>query len=127
MTEFIPTIQLSPDLQSLFAACETVCVAGCCGIDAFDFSPLRIAAYLTHSNTMISDTDIRQLEDELDSLLSQTESLEPDASGFICTIDGTNQLFTRETITELVRMIQRHVRLAPRVVAYSNQISQEND
>ena len=124
MSAMLPTLELTASLKALFAACETYCVAGCCGIDAFDFSPLRIAAYLTlHTGSIVED-DLQKIDKGLNLLLSQAEPLEPDAEGFLCELEGTNQYFTRKTLEELILTIQRNSRLAEKVVAYSNEISQ---
>lgn len=43
--EMIPGARLT----TLMQRCQEVCVAECCGLDAFDFSPIHIASYLaTH-------------------------------------------------------------------------------
>lgn len=32
-------VQIPEPLRSVMRACEVICVAGCCGLDAFDISP----------------------------------------------------------------------------------------
>jgi len=44
-------VDIDPELKALepmWRALETSCVAGCCGLDAFDFSPENIASAAGH-------------------------------------------------------------------------------
>lgn len=48
MTKKVEMI-LGSRLTTLMQRCQEVCVAECCGLDAFDFSPIHVASYLaTH-------------------------------------------------------------------------------
>jgi hypothetical protein len=89
--------KISPQgqLKYLFSYCEKLCVADCCGINAFDFSPLHIASFLCSSSGDIQDSDISQLKREIDDICFEVEKLPPDENGFICMIEGTNQCLTK--------------------------------
>jgi hypothetical protein len=53
-----PEIELPERLQYLVKYCEKACVAECCGIDAFDFSPLHIASYTESRDcALVSDSE----------------------------------------------------------------------
>lgn len=40
-------INLDCPLLGLIKHCETLCEAACCGVDAFDFSSIHFASFLT--------------------------------------------------------------------------------
>jgi hypothetical protein len=58
-------IALPERLKHLVRYCEKNCVAGCCGIDAFDFSPLHVASFLSAYTGRISPSDIEEWNAEI--------------------------------------------------------------
>lgn len=58
----VPEIDLPDRLNYLVRYCEKNCVADCCGIDAFDFSPLHVASYLSAYSGEISEAIIQEWE-----------------------------------------------------------------
>ena len=74
-------LSLSPRLEGLVNACQKACVATCCGIDAFDFSPLYIAAYLSAFRGTIATDEVSELEREIDALMSAAAALLSDEQG----------------------------------------------
>lgn len=109
-------------LASLIAACEKNCVAGCCGIDAFDFSPLHIASHLSAFTGAISASDVDSVRSELAALLERAAALEPDSDGLACTVAGMNQCFTMEALQRLGDEIALGLELAPRVLEFSEEL-----
>ncbi len=61
-------IPLPPALSSLIKTCETVCEAGCCGLDAFSFSPFNVIYHLTKWHADIRDEDVQAVRLELADL-----------------------------------------------------------
>lgn len=62
-------MKLEYPLESLIKYCETNCVAGCCGIDAYDFSPVHIASFLAQSSGATESS-------LLETLISQIGAIE---------------------------------------------------
>lgn len=56
-----PYPEIQPPLQRLLSACETICVTECCGLDAFDFSPIHMASYLIRSTGQVAEQDVQEL------------------------------------------------------------------
>ena len=52
-------------LEPVWTALETECVAGCCGLDAFDFSAERIAAARTKLNAAEVSAELEKLRSML--------------------------------------------------------------
>lgn len=46
-------------VATLVKACETACVAGCCGIGAFDFSPIHMASCLMYGSGTVTDDEVQ--------------------------------------------------------------------
>lgn len=61
-------MKLEPPLSNLIARCQTICVAECCGIDAYDFSPIQIASYLTMHRGRPDDSETRTIRDQIEAL-----------------------------------------------------------
>ncbi len=53
-------------LLNLIKACETICVAGCCGLSAFDFSPIHMASYLIRGSGEVCDVDVTEIRAALE-------------------------------------------------------------
>jgi hypothetical protein len=64
-------MKLENPLGALIKRCETHCVAECCGMNAYDFSPAHIASFLVQSSG-------RDIASEVDRLNCQLGTLEAD-------------------------------------------------
>jgi hypothetical protein len=117
-------LELHPRLAGLLNACQKACVSECCGIEAYDFSLVHVASYLSAFSGVISDDDIRSIEDQLDAFAIEVQRLVPDEHGYICSIGGTNQYFTEQLLSELILRMRHAVRLAPRVIDAVRQIEE---
>lgn len=49
-------------LRDLFEYCEQICIADCCGLDAFDISSVHLASWLTLSDRTIAGIALGQFE-----------------------------------------------------------------
>ncbi len=109
----------------LVNACQVVCVPDCCGIGAYDFSPLYTAAYLTRFTGVVSKEDVQAISDELGAMLAEAEFLSPNSDGFVCSIAGMNQYFTAESLRQFVDDINHSMVLAPKLVEFATLLKNE--
>ena len=91
---------MAPDLLPLWTALETFCVAGCCGADAFDFSPEQLSiARRTLGADAVSK--IQQQLQQLKTLLAQPG---PEIVVSHC----MNQYLSRSAALQLLGHIQQN-------------------
>jgi hypothetical protein len=117
-----PTIAAQPLLARLISACDVDCGADCCGLDAFDFSPLHVAVFLSRMSGRIETREATELHGQLDALLDETRTLAPNELGHVCHIEGTNQYLTADGVATLVEEIRTAIRHAPDVLELSNRL-----
>ena len=110
---------LPSPLSYLISSCEKNCVKECCGVSAFDFSPVHIASWLHRSNGEPIDETVNQISEQLDELRDQfgtgssAESYESDENEM-------NQDFTPEEIDQLVSQISTNLKHAVELNEKSN-------
>ncbi len=117
-----PEIALPERLKYLVKYCEKTCVADCCGIDAFDFSPLHVASYVSASTNRISPSDIAEWEQELAKAKELVRDLTPDGDGFVCSVAGMNQYFTRQTFDDFIEELRHSISVSPQVLEFSERL-----
>lgn len=130
MTEPSPTprehppgeLPIGPHLAALLDRCQTQCVAECCGLDAFDLSPLPIAAALTRYGGL-DETEMAELRGELADL-ERTADAPADADGLVGCSDRLNQCLTAAGVRDLVAAIRRGIDGAGEMVDLSNRLAQ---
>lgn len=116
-------IDLSPRMKGLLSACEQDCVADCCGILAFDFSPLYAASYLVQQGQGHKFLEgVETLGRELDSILEQGLAQTPDERGFVCLIAAVNSFFSKNDLQVLVDRIHWTIAQAATVIDCVNQL-----
>ena len=108
-------MRLEPPLLSLIQNCETICVAACCGRDAFDFSPIHIASYLLRHTGRLSDSDVETLRMQLDTLSANYGA--QGASGRGATLDDLNERMSGEAVDRFVSTLQTNLKRATRIIA----------
>src|SRR4051794_11984029 len=89
-------MKLEPPLSNLAARCQTICVAECCGIGAYDFSPIQIASYLTMYRGTPDASEVRVLRGQIDALRANYGSTGTGEQGV--TFEELNQSFTSDQI-----------------------------
>jgi hypothetical protein len=119
----LPEYNLPENVARLVKFCEKVCDHGCCGIDAFDFSPLHVASYISAITGGVRDCDIAEWDERLAEVERATRILEPNDDGFVCYIPNINHAFSRSHIEALIAEIRHSIRAAPEVAALSNQLA----
>lgn len=92
-------MKLEPPLANLIDRCQTICVAECCGVDAYDFSPIQIASYLTMYAGKPDDSMVQTLRGQLEALRANYGVAGASDRG--ATIEEMNQVFSAEQIQEL--------------------------
>lgn len=116
-----PEITLPAGLQHLVDRCEKVCDARCCGIDAYDFSPLHVASFLTHSGRIDPDL-ITGWNKILNDLLETVSDLPANEAGFICSVAGMNQYFTWQQFNDFIEEVRSSIYAAPKMLEFSEQL-----
>lgn len=125
MAADLPELTPGPQLSGLIRACQKMCVADCCGVDAFDFSPLHVASYLAAWTGAISEPDMAAIHEEIEQLRAAALACTPDADGRICSVQHTNQLFTRESLAAALAQIESSVQLAPQVLEFADRLRED--
>lgn len=97
--ENVEPLELAQPLLGLIEACETLCEVECCGIDAFDFSPIHMASHLIRYYGHPRPENI----DEITSQLLEMDAVADlaRASGRAIIIDQLNQYFTGQALADL--------------------------
>ena len=108
-------MRLEPPLLSLIQNCETICVAACCGRDAFDFSPIHIASYLLRHTGRLSDTEVETMRMQLDTLSANYGAR--GASGRGATFDDLNERMSGGAVDKFVSIMQANLTRATRIIA----------
>ncbi|MCE9605177.1 MAG: DUF6331 family protein [Planctomycetia bacterium] len=96
---FGSAMKLEPPLANLIARCQTICVAECCGVDAYDFSPIQIASYLTMYRGAPDDSDVQTLRGQIDALRANYGVAGASSQGV--SLEEMNQGFSGEQIEGL--------------------------
>lgn len=110
-------MKLEAPLLNLVSRCQAICMPECCGIDAYDFSPIHIASYLTMYRGEIDKNEIAELKNQLQALKANYGSSR--ASGNGVTVDEMNQVFKGEEIDFLVNEILANINVAIQLVEKS--------
>jgi hypothetical protein len=110
-------MKLTPPLSNLIARCQTICVAECCGVDAYDFSPVQIASYLTMSRGTTDQKEVAILEEQLTTLKTNYGSRRASGGGVV--VEEMNQSFTAEAVDSLAEEITANLKVAVELAAES--------
>lgn len=118
-------MKLEPPLSNLVARCQTLCVAECCGRDAYDFSPIQIASYLTMWRGSVDEAEVRVLQGQLEALKANYGLRGSSSQGV--TIEEMNQKFDAAGIEGMVREIEWNLSIAIRLVSVSEREGFRNE
>ena len=99
----------SEPLRRLINECEKLCVKECCGIEAFDFSPVQIAAWLDQIKDRPTSQAVSEIETGLDDFRIEHG---PGGSneGYESPEDEMNQIFSAEQVVSLTDQIQTNLK-----------------
>lgn len=108
-------MKLDTPLSTLIEQCQTICVNECCGVDAYDFSPIHMASYLVcYWAGKIDEEQISKIEEQLREL-----NMNYGLSGSVSigvSIPEMNQNFSGNGIRELTNLIQSNLDVAVQLV-----------
>lgn len=110
-------MKLEPPFANLVARCQAICEAECCGIDAFDFSPIQIASYLTMYRGHPDASEIAVLRDQIQVLRAEHGLSAARESGTV--VDDLNQMLTAERIEALADELLANLEVALRIIKQS--------
>ena len=110
---FWDEMQLEDPILNLVSRCQTVCVAECCGIDAFDFSPVHIASYLLMWTGKVDQAVLTKLRGQLAALKEKYGTDGSIAKGVV--LEAMNQCFTAPELDRLVDEITANLDIAVRI------------
>ncbi|RWR09174.1 DUF6331 family protein [Paenirhodobacter populi] len=108
-------IALDYPLLGLIKHCETLCEAACCGVDAFDFSPIHIASSLIRYTGKIESEEVDKVLSQLRNLDVEAERLTRD--GGTTSIEVMNQVFNGPALFALSATIRDSLTKAVQLVA----------
>ncbi len=104
-------MKLEHPLSGLIEACKTLCVPECCGVDAYDFSPINIACYLTRYVGTFNKREMHVLISQLEILRSsygEDSSFEENR----LLIEEMNNFFTKADVELLVQEILENIQIS---------------
>jgi hypothetical protein len=110
-------MKLEPPISNLVNRCQTICVSECCGIDAYDFSPIHIASYLLMWEGRPNSTEITRIRNQLEALKANYGTSGAIAPGV--TFEDLNQIFSANEIDSLVDEILANLDVALQLIAES--------
>ena len=96
-------MKLEHPLAGLVDRCQTICVSECCGIDAFDFSPIHVASFLILWRGDVEQSELSKLRQQIHCLRSDFGSSGRLSCG--ATIEGVNQSMTGADVDEFAHTL----------------------
>jgi nitroreductase len=114
-------MSLPAPLSYLVSYCENLCVKECCGIEAFDFSPVHIASWLHQSRGEPTTKTVADINEQLNAFRDQFGSAS-NTDGYESSEDEMNQIFSPEQVDQLVEQIATNLKHAIALNQESNQV-----
>jgi Family of unknown function (DUF6331) len=102
-----------------------MCVAECCGIDAYDFSPIQIASYITMWQGLPDEKEITTIRNQLAAIKANYGSAGGSSSGV--TIEEMNHAFAAAEIDVFTDEISENLEIALKLVVESETLSYKNE
>ncbi len=119
----IQELSLGWFLRYLVGRCETRCVSQCCGLRAYDFSPLNIAYYFTDQGEVEMHSEaVKRVEEDILKLCQEAKLLDPNMDGELIAIDQFNTHCTASEIIKFTDEILYNIRVAEQVIKLSENI-----
>lgn len=110
----IQELILDPSLEDLITDCETRCERYCCGVRAFDFSPLNFAYYLyrrPNFSLNVIVAELRQLMTIANAYKNEVE--------IVCSVPFLNQSFTKPGLKAFIIELQENLILSLKLSSLS--------
>ncbi len=109
-----PELTFNPQFETLLSQCETKCTKHCCGLDAFNFSPIDLA-YFLNRNSSISMT---MIEAELEQLSKIANSINPEV-GPTWSSPFLNDEINSRDLANFIEEIRHNLNIAEKLNAVS--------
>lgn len=118
-----PTEITLPDkINGLVQYCETSCVAGCCGLFAYDFAPIHVSSYLATLNPDLSADVLSEWEAQVSELADAVMGISPNEKGYLCAIPAMNHWFRPEEFENLIAELKHSIRASAQLLALSKKL-----
>jgi Family of unknown function (DUF6331) len=108
-------MKFDPPMSLLVKRCETLCVAACCGIEAYDFSPIHIASFVIGSSGAPEEQQVAALRDQLRDIHDIAHTLI--ARGASEAVDDLNHNFTGAELLDWHKSISANLDIALELIA----------
>jgi Family of unknown function (DUF6331) len=112
-------MKFEPPLSLLIDYCEKLCVADCCGIDAYDFSPIHIASHLIRARRYADSKEVDIVLAQLRAFRQEHGSTNFANAGI--SIERMNHSFSAEEVDVFVDEIVANIAVAVQL----NELSEE--
>ena len=106
-------MKLDYPLSNLIKSCETICVADCCGIDAYDFSPIHLASALITPSRVIEDGTLALVRRQIDEFRERIVA--GPREGTPC--ETLNHIFHLDEVDEFLDELTKNLEIAIDLVA----------
>jgi len=113
-------MKLERPLSELLKKCETKCVSGCCGLNAFDLSPVHIASFITRNDNI----EINALEEQIKTL--SINYGENGGSGRGVRLEEINDNFSAKAIDSLTKELLTNINVAKELIEVSEKNRYKN-
>ncbi len=118
----LPSYEFPPLLALLVTDCERNCMAGCCGICAFDFSPLHVASHISTHGGSISKEGIWGPDSFLAQVEMDARLMKPDENGLIFYNEAMNHSFTFAGLLDMLDKIRHALAAVPAMQKLSREL-----
>ena len=118
----LPELAVPTELSHLISYCEKSCNSGCCGINAFSFSPLHVASYICGESDYFYEDRIEEWNQSVSELESNFNALDSSESKVVCKISAMNQFFTAEAVRALIIELRTSIDAAREMHEYSQKL-----
>lgn len=115
-------VEIGQPLRGVLSSCATLCVPECCGLDAFDFSPVHIASSLLQQSGHADPGDVASAQEQL-------RALRHVASGDEVTVEFLNASFDTTGWHVFLDTLEGNLAVALRLIseAESSQVDSNPD
>jgi Family of unknown function (DUF6331) len=111
-------MNLDPPLASLIDRCATICDPGCCGLSAFNFSPIHIASYLIMWRGEVDHDEVATLRGQIESLKSNYGT--QGAIGRGIRVESMNANLTAEQVDALCAELSTNLTVAIDIIGQAD-------
>lgn len=108
-------MHLDHPLSTLVDKCQTICVPECCGLDAYDFSPIHIASFLILWRGDVDEAELSKLREQIQSLRNDYGLEGKVACGV--QIEQLNQSLLGAEVDRLADTLLRNIDAAIEIIA----------